>query len=355
MIAKIIAQLKSDEGMEVIHWPFLFSRTVDRMRGFSLGKAFELVVCLSRLFKIRFAGRIDLLIFPAGGPQLVPVVRDILLLPFARLTSRRLIIQFHAAGIADKLQNSGFPYRLAAMLMRRADAAVVMTDYNRVDPRRVGIPKIHVLPHRISDAAGEHLPRNRPDRGPRLLYVGHLCADKGTQPLLQAFSAIRRDFPSASLELVGEPLPPYNWTQLRADISQLGIQEHVCLAGVLNGDEKWEAFRRAGLFVFPSVAPYESFGLVLIEAMMFSLPVVVSDWRGNKDVVGEAPGGVLFPIGGNLKRELEDAVRHAFSRSAEWEAWGMRNRQRYEALFRSDAGTSDYAHLARNICADQTC
>jgi glycosyltransferase involved in cell wall biosynthesis len=52
------------------------------------------------------------------------------------------------------------------------------------------------------------------------------------------------------------------------------------------GEEKNRIFANVGIFVFPSLAIYESFGLVMVEAMMWGLPIVATDWRGNRDVAG---------------------------------------------------------------------
>ena len=175
--------------------------------------------------------------------------------------------------------------------MRRADSAIVMTKFNRIDPESIGIRKIDVIPIRIRDEFRNDLVERD---ALRLLYVGHLCPDKGTPDLLEAFARITRDFPAAKLELVGEPLLPYDAETLRSDIARLGIQQQVVLSGVLIGVDKWRAFGRAEIFVFPTVAPFESFGIVLAEAMMFSLPILATDWRGNRDVLGDSPGAILF-------------------------------------------------------------
>ena len=88
-----------------------------------------------------------------------------------------------------------------------------------------------------------------------------------------------------------------------------------------------------------TVAPYESCGLVLIEAMMWGLPVVITDWRANAEVVGQsesAAGGICFPIGSDLAISLTNAVDEAFDHQEQWVSWGLRNRKRYENVFNVD-------------------
>jgi glycosyltransferase involved in cell wall biosynthesis len=347
MIAQILERLQTDSEFETVHWPFFFSRDLRTIRRGGLGKIIELVRCLWRLLCIRVVGDIDLLLYPAGGPHLVPIIRDICLLPFARLASKRLVIQFHAAGIADALKTPNIFHRILVRIMRQADTAIVMTNYNRIDPESVGIQNTVILPYLITDEATGSFSRHEP----RLIYVGHLCADKGTPELLSAFSDVVRDHPDLRLQLIGEPLVPYDWQTLKETVERLRIEGFVDLPGVLTGAAKWRAFEEAALFVFPSVAPYESFGLVLAEAMMFGLPILATDWRGNGDVLGDPPGGIVFPSGPQLARQIEWAIREALTRRNEWESWGRRNRKRFESHFKHTLTTSQYINFVQRELA----
>lgn len=346
LIAEILDQLRRDDRFETVHWPFFFSRDLATMRRASFGKIAELIRCLWRLIRIRIAGHVDLLLYPAGGLHFVPIVRDICLLPFARLVSRKLIVQFHAAGIAEKMRKPNIFHRILALLMRRADSAIVMTNYNRIDPESLGMRKIDILPIRLRDEFKSAFSQRDPCR---ILYLGHLCPDKGTPDLLEAFQSVVRDYPDLRLELVGEPLFPYDWETLEMDVDRFGIEKALDISGVLTGEEKWRAFGRASLFVFPTMAPYESFGLVLAEAMMFSLPIFATDWRGNRDVLGESPGGILFPTTDSLAKQIERAMREALARRSEWESWGVKNRQRFESHFKQSDAHSDYSDYVRHV------
>ncbi len=87
---------------ESVHLPFYLTPDFKSARS-GVGKVLELIKVIGRLFRIRLAGPIDLLLYPTGGSQSVSIIRDIFLLPWVLMLSRRVVLHFHAAGIADWL------------------------------------------------------------------------------------------------------------------------------------------------------------------------------------------------------------------------------------------------------------
>jgi len=340
MIQKAVAQFAAEPDCESIHLPFYFTPDFRDARQAGAGKLRELARVIARLFRIRARGPIDLLLYPVGGPQTVPLIRDLLLLPWMLLCARKVVLHFHAAGIADRCESrrGDLLSRVLPAIYGKAAAAVVMTNFNRRDPEFCGIKEILVRPHKIPDEIDAALVvRDSAGARKHLLYVGHLHPDKGTEALLHAFAAVRKEHRGATLELVGECLPPWNRKVVESLIERLDLGSAVTLRGVLTGREKWAAFGRADLFVFPTVAPYESFGLVLVEAMMWRLPIIASEWRGNQDVLTPKAGGISFPPE-PLERELTNALRIAFERANEWQEWGQTNRALYEVRYREQVG-----------------
>lgn len=340
MIKMAIAQCDRSGRCETVHLPFFFTPEVKTARKGSARKGLELLRVLGRLLRIRMAGPIDLLLYPSGGPHTTPMIRDLFLLPPILVLSRRVVLHFHAAGIADQIEKGNVIARLLRFVYRTAFAAIVNTDFGRRDPESSGINRIIVLPLRLTDDFDATLVRR--GQGPaRILYVGHLCADKGTPQLLEAFAALLRTHSELELELVGECLPPFNEELLQKLIDDLGIRSHVRLSGVLVGKSKLEAFGRADLFVFPTMAPYESFGLVLVEAMVWKLPIVASNWRGNSDVLTPRAAAIRFPVSSLLSREIAGALDQALKQRADWPDWGRINRSVFEEHYR-DNGTNEW-------------
>jgi glycosyltransferase involved in cell wall biosynthesis len=339
-IKRLIESFADSDSYQVEHWKFQFSNNLDQFRKPSLAKLRELLCVLQRLARLRRRGRIDLQIYPSGGPHRVPVIRDIVLLPFALLASRRVVVHFQAAGAARAAK--GFLWRIMSFLHRRCWGAIVLTEFGREDPRSLGMRRIFLIPNGIEDSNPK--PHSYGRSGTRtILHAGHLCPDKGTPILLEAFARLtaRKD---VRLRLVGECMSPYSADHLVRDIERLGLQDAVSWPGLRTGEEMHREFRQASLLVFPSVAPYESFGLVLVEAMMWGLPLVVSNWRANAEVAGRG-GGIIYQPGSDHVASLSAALAEALEREDEWPDWGRKNRERYESFFTAERFRSDFASL----------
>ncbi len=359
MIRRILDEVSQDSRWRAIHLPFYFTPSFSTVRRLRLAKLIELVAVWFRFLRLVIRwGRPSLLLYPSGGPQTVPVVRDVLLLPLFCALSRRVIVQFHAAGIAGRLGSKpGVLGRLLRFSYRPVSEAVVMTDFNRCDPVSLGIGKVHVIPHRLPDEnPGGKLPdypafcHPRPDSGSpvfNILYAGHLYDLKGVPQLIEAFGMLAPGPFAVRLILMGEFLPPYTERACRDRIREIGIADRVEITGVLGDSEKAGKFRESHLFVFPSIAPYESFGLVMAEAMMWGLPIVATDWRGNRDVAG--PDASYVPADRMLPAHLARLLGELLTDPAGLSTFSKASRQRYEARFRLADEESDYRNLLARI------
>lgn len=125
---------------------------------------------------------------------------------------------------------------------------------------------------------------------PIALAVGRLVYYKGVGVLLDAIALIR----DVCLVIVGEgPLRK----QLESRVQELAISERVRWLGQISDDDLAGAFSGADVFVLPSVAPSEAFGLVQVEAMAAGLPVVSTRLGTSVEIVNVdgATGTVVEP------------------------------------------------------------
>jgi glycosyltransferase involved in cell wall biosynthesis len=127
------------------------------------------------------------------------------------------------------------------------------------------------------------------DGAPVVLFCGKFIPKKQPLMLLSAFAIVRKEMPCWLLMAGDGPLR----MQVERQIHESKV-EGALLPGFLNQNELPFAYAAADVFVLPS-AFHETWGLVVNEAMNFSLPIVVSDQVGcTKDLVKNGWNGFSF-------------------------------------------------------------
>jgi len=130
------------------------------------------------------------------------------------------------------------------------------------------------------------------DGHPNILFVGRLEKRKGFEYLLKAFRFVKAAFRDARLLVVGkydeEDVEPFDWYVRHHHLSD------VHFIGYVPPKELPRYYRTATLCCVPSTG-FESFGIVLLEAMAAGVPLVASDIPGYREVVSDGVEGVLVP------------------------------------------------------------
>ena len=130
-----------------------------------------------------------------------------------------------------------------------------------------------------------------PNEANLILYVGALSPDKGPDILLEAMLQVVKQLPGARLIILGEgPLR----RKLERRTQEFGLNGKVEFKGFIADPFKKALFYKSSdIFVLPSAQ--EIFGLVLLEAMACSVPVVASQVGGIPDLIEDGENGLLVP------------------------------------------------------------
>jgi len=123
----------------------------------------------------------------------------------------------------------------------------------------------------------------------KLLYVGRLVPVKGLRYLLQAVKLLSDKGIDVELEVMGDG---YHRAALEVATKELGLEERVHFLGrIAFGSKLFEVYRRADIFVLPSLS--EGIPKTLLEAMASGLPIVATRVGGVPDVIKDGETGLL--------------------------------------------------------------
>jgi glycosyltransferase involved in cell wall biosynthesis len=224
---------------------------------------------------------------------------------FTRFLFKKVVFHFHAAGVSTLYDS--LP-RLLKFFFRRCyfypDAGVRLSQYNPGDPEFLKAKKEWLVPNGVEDfyAAAVQTPvREEPAAVPDdgrpfgILFVGALQETKGISVLVEACRILENRGVDFKLHLVGGWESREFQERVMAKINEYKLEDRIILEGVLSADKKFDRYRHADIFCYPTFYECETFGIVLLEAMQFSLPVVASRWRGVQSVVRDGETGFLVP------------------------------------------------------------
>jgi glycosyltransferase involved in cell wall biosynthesis len=215
-------------------------------------------------------------------------------------------------------------------IVRGSDAVTVISSYTGEQLRR-SVPDAHavVIPFGATVEAPAEVGEPFSSSGPmRLLFVGRLVERKGVHRLLEAIALLPRT-DAVLLRVLGDgPERP----RLERLAAELGVERRVEFAGFVPADALQSAFEEADALVLPAVydrkGDVEGLGVVLIEAMAHSRPVIGSDAGGIPDIIRDGETGLLVPpddplaLSQAIERLRSDpqAARELGARGRDWVA-----------------------------------
>lgn len=130
--------------------------------------------------------------------------------------------------------------------------------------------------HNLNQAHQDHF---------RVLYAGRLVHWKGMDLGLPAFACLLKNHPEARLTIVGKGPDEH---RLRTLAKTLGIEEHIDWISWLARENMPEIYASHDVCLFPSL--HESGGMVALEALAHSLPVVCFAIGGPATMMNETCG-----------------------------------------------------------------
>ena len=124
-----------------------------------------------------------------------------------------------------------------------------------------------------------------------LLYVGVLEDRRNILFLLDVLNRTISQIPDIKLILVGKGKPEYTELVFQT-IRELGLSNYVIYKEALQQNELSQLYKTADVFLLPS--KYEIFGMVLMEAMTFGLPVISSYNGGSSTIIDSGKNGIIL-------------------------------------------------------------
>ena len=192
----------------------------------------------------------------------------ILLLPLIRLLTNKRVYVIHHHFIYMDCKWYKWPLKIMEkMLLRWSNRLIIPSPY---------IKELVVSLKLNSNIFYLPIPFERrlyqtpnPQKG-KLLFVGTIEKRKGLKFLMEAMAFVKDAGGSCTLDVVGKIADKIYFEDLRQLVEKHGLD--VTYHGFISPEQKERLYASADIFVFPSLL--EGYGMVLMEAMGYGLPIV---------------------------------------------------------------------------------
>jgi glycosyltransferase involved in cell wall biosynthesis len=346
-------------GVTCYHVNARVSKELEDIGDFRLSKLFLLFAYCFQAIWCRFRYGVHTFYYiPAPGKHSA-LYRDWLVMFLCRPFFKRVILHWHAAGLAKWLETN-MQFRSRAVTYNRlkdVDLSIVLSRYNRADAEKLFPRRIRVVSNGIPDPCPAFERDIRPRRKARLaarkkiaaglelnaadventgsrpevfqvLYLAHCTREKGLFDCISGVLLANEKLAAAGrfrLELMVAGNFVNDAEKLEFDRIAATPEGAKCIRylGFVAGAEKDRALREADLFCFPTYYQNENQPVNLIEAMAFGLPIITTRWRslpellppGNLGLVDIcSPEQIADALTVSITEEASEAVRDLFLR-----------------------------------------
>jgi glycosyltransferase involved in cell wall biosynthesis len=308
-------------GIECYHVNARFSRALEDVGEFQGGKIFLILFyCLQALW-CRFRHGVTTFYYVPAPGKTVAVYRDWLVMLLCRPFFKKIILHWHAAGLAKwletcvQIRSRAITYRL----FKPVEVSIVLSRYNFADAEKMLSHQVRVVNNGIPDPCPDFeksvLPYRRERFATRariyagesggepvtvhILFLAHCTREKGLFAAAEAVLCVNRQLATRGLPMKLKLSIAGNFVTEaeRAGFIRFcqnpecdGVVEHL---GFVSGSQKEKLLRASDLLLFPTRYLGENQPVNLIEAMAFGLPVVTTRWRSLPELLPPDYSGLV--------------------------------------------------------------
>lgn len=124
-----------------------------------------------------------------------------------------------------------------------------------------------------------------------ILFVGRMEKRKGANYLIDAYKLVKKEVPNSRLILVGPGIRLRH--KYEKQVMRSGLKD-VVFTGYASYDDLPRYYKTASIVCAPATG-WESFGIVLLEAMAVGKPIIASNIKGYASVITDGEDGLLVP------------------------------------------------------------
>ena len=175
-----------------------------------------------------------------------------------------------------------------------------------------------------------------------ILSLGRINWKKGFDTLIPALAEVLKEEPDVVFVIAGDD-DGYK-KQVESLISSSKLENNVVFTGQLLGEERIAAYRDSDVFVLSSYS--ENFGMVVVEAMYFEKPVILTEGVGISKEVKNSGAGIVIQ---KDEKKLAEAILKILGNQELAKKMGEAGKKLVQEEFSGEKVAERWVEAYRNI------
>lgn len=289
------------------------------------------IVKVSRYFKIVFKLIKYLLGFKPETVYLAITAKglgfykDLPIALLVKIFGKKLVLHYHNKGVLCR-QSSPFDNLLYQILFKNSKVILLSKSLYNDIAKYVAEEDVFFCPNGIPDVNNFNNNTLTKNGIPQFLFLSNLIESKGVFVLLDAIVILKKKGLKFNCNIVGGE-GDILIGQLNRKIKDLQLESFVHYLGKKYKEEKWVLFQSSHCFVLPTYYHNECFPLVLLEAMMFGLPLISTSEGGIPDIINCGETG--FIVEKQNPHSLAERMKYFIENMSYTQELGNKSRSRF--------------------------
>ncbi|MDN5086610.1 glycosyltransferase [Aliarcobacter butzleri] len=226
------------------------------------------------------------------------------------------IVTEHSSSFVRNKLSSGKIKSIENVAKNALKVTAVSSSFNNI-LKEYTKTNIDLLPNIVDDFFFQKKFQNKISKNFIFLHIASLDKNKNQELLIKSFEKIAKLNHNVYLNIAGSG---YMKKYLESLVKKLDIQKQVNFLGRISQEKVRDEMMKSNCFVLSS--NFETFGVVLIEALACGLPLIATECGGPKDIVNKQ-NGILIKTNNQL--ELKKAMLYMYENSYKYDREKLRN------------------------------
>lgn len=272
-------------------------------------------------------------------------LRDFILIKSLGMFRINIVLHFHNKASTASIKNRLYNF-LCKAFFKGVKVILLGEELYAEKSSYLKRENVYFCPNGIPSSGVSNRLSTNQNRPVRFLFLSNMIKEKGVYVLLNACRILKQRNYQFYCDFVGDwkDISKHEFNAIR---SEFGIEEEVTAYGAKYGSEKTIFFEQADVFVFPTYYHAETFGLVLLEAMDYSLPCISTDIGAIPSIIEHGKTGFCIEQENvkDLVKKMIIMIEHPDERAA----MGLNGKKKFEEEFKLEKFESNMVSILRKF------